>query len=176
MDAWRDAKMVSDLASEILQLCRESHTHIAVAESLTGGLLSASFVDVAGASDVFLGSVVAYQNEIKQDILGVSRELLATRGAVDSKVACQMALGVRSRFALASRISVDGVISVSTTGVAGPKSTQFQPVGKVFIGISGSKLNEKSQAFEFDLTGNRSEIRQQAVYYALVKLREQFVS
>jgi nicotinamide-nucleotide amidase len=73
--------------------------HLAVAESVTGGLLTSAFVDVPGASKVLLGSIVAYQSELKHGLLGVSRALLQEQGAVDPEVVAQMASGIRAKLA-----------------------------------------------------------------------------
>lgn len=84
---------VSVLASEILDFCDAHSLHIACAESLTGGLLSDSFVKIPGASRVFLGSTVTYDIREKSKILGVDCDLLKSCGAVDARVAKQMAFG-----------------------------------------------------------------------------------
>ncbi|WP_337589575.1 CinA family protein [Arthrobacter sp. ERGS1:01] len=100
---------------------------VSTAESLTGGMLAATIVDVPGASGMLFGGVVAYQNEVKVRALGVSAELLEERGAVDADVACAMALG-------ACRLT-GARVGLSTTGVAGPEPHQGKPVGQVYIGL-----------------------------------------
>jgi nicotinamide-nucleotide amidase len=91
-------------AAALLSALGEKGLHLAVAESLTGGLLTSAFVDIPGASKVFLGSIVAYQTELKHQLLGVSRPLLQEQGAVDAEVVAQMASGIRVKLANKSGI------------------------------------------------------------------------
>ncbi len=153
-------------AAALVGALRDRGLTLAVAESLTGGALSAGIVEVPGASAVFNGAVVAYATAVKASLLGVDPALLAARGPVDPEVAQQMADGVR--FALA----VDGRpadVGVSTTGVAGPAAQAGQPVGTVHIGVSaaGTVL---SRAFRFD--GDRAAIRAATVRAALALVSE----
>ncbi len=111
------------MAEQVIALCREQELFIATAESLTGGLLASELISIPGASDVVLGSVVAYRNVIKQQLLGVSAQLIANQGTVDAEVCAQMAQGVREKFAKASALDVSSVIGVSTTGLAGPEDS-----------------------------------------------------
>ena len=92
-------------AASILKELEARGFKLAIAESLTGGLLSAEFVSVPGASNVLLGSIVAYQTSLKHELLGVSRTLLENQGAVDPEVAAQMAAGIRTK--LASKTNTD---------------------------------------------------------------------
>lgn len=101
---------------------------LATAESLTAGLVAAALADVPGASAVLQGGVVAYQNRVKEGLLGVAPDLLASRGAVDPKVARQMAAGARQ--------ALGADVGVSTTGVAGPEPHQGRPVGTVMVGLA----------------------------------------
>ncbi len=139
---------------------------VAVAESLTGGLLVAALVDVPGASAVLQGGIVAYQNTLKHRLLGVDSELLATSGAVNEEVAEQMALGVRERLAEGTLVNT---IGISTTGVAGPDWQDEQPPGTVFIGLA---TQAGTQVFEHAFSGDRQEIREAAVQAALEHLRD----
>lgn len=121
---------VSVLASEILDFCDAHSLHIACAESLTGGLLSDSFVKIPGASRVFLGSAVTYDIREKSKILGVDCDLLKSCGAVDARVAKQMAFGAARLYSgsgwcykrFEQQKDVDNpdfpIIGLSTTGVA----------------------------------------------------------
>ncbi|WP_254786937.1 CinA family protein [Curtobacterium sp. MCBA15_001] len=139
---------------------------VAVAESLTGGLVVSALVAVPGASAVVRGGVVAYATPVKASVLGVSAELLASNGAVDPEVARQMAAGVRTALA------VDGVPAtwgISTTGVAGPDPQDGQPVGTVFVGIASAA---GAEAFELHLDGDRDAIRQATVSELLVRLSD----
>jgi nicotinamide-nucleotide amidase len=155
---------VADLAASIVLECTRRSLTIAVAESLTGGLVVAELVAVPGASAVVLGGVVAYNTAIKSSLLGVDEVLLADRGAVDPDVAVQMATGVRSRMAVAQR---PADIGISTTGVAGPEPQDGQPVGTVYLGISTAS---GAKSIELHLTGTRSEIRLAVVRESLLAL------
>ena len=143
---------------------------LATAESLTGGLLGAQLTETPGASESYLGGVVAYQNNVKQELLGVSGSLMAQQGAVDAEVAAQMANGVRARFAKINQLPIEQVIGVSTTGVAGPDQSEGKSAGTVFIGV-GSAAGDAVYAYEF--SGDRDHIRDQSVAAALHCVREQ---
>ncbi|ROP58475.1 nicotinamide-nucleotide amidase [Curtobacterium sp. ZW137] len=143
---------------------------VAVAESLTGGLVVSELVEVPGASAVVRGAVVAYATSIKASVLGVSSSLLAERGAVDPDVATQMAEGVRTALA------VDGVPAtwgISTTGVAGPDPQDGKPVGTVFVGIASAS---GSRAVELHLEGDREAIRRASVSELLVRLLDELAT
>jgi nicotinamide-nucleotide amidase len=143
--------------------------YVATAESLTAGLICAKLVETPGASKVVLGGVVAYQNEIKQNLLAVPEALISKASAVDAEVAVLMASAVRSQFGLGSSKNLDQVIGISATGVAGPLPVGDHEVGEVFIGISSAR----SSAWQkFSFAGNRDQIRQQSVASALVIIRE----
>ena len=101
---------------------------VALAESLTGGLLASTLIEVPGASKTVRGGVVAYATDLKQSVLGVDGALLAAHGPVHPDVARQMAEGVRGR--------LDADVGISTTGVAGPDPQGGQPVGTVHIAIA----------------------------------------
>lgn len=148
-------------AAELLETLRESSLTVAVAESLTGGRLASAFVDVPGASESFLGGVVAYDTRLKSSLLGVDAELLAREGAVDPSVAEQMAFGVRRVCAIEGRIADLGL---ATTGVAGPTEQDGKPVGTVFVAAS---FGAESRVMKIQLPGDRDEIRAQAVAAAL---------
>jgi nicotinamide-nucleotide amidase len=116
-------------AEEVLAALVEAGATVAVAESLTGGLLAAEFVAVPGASRAFRGSVTAYATDLKGSVLGVDTGLLAAKGAVDPTVAEQMAEGVRRLMA--------ADYGVATTGVAGPDPQDGHPVGTVHLAVAG---------------------------------------
>jgi nicotinamide-nucleotide amidase len=148
-------------AAEVLALLRERGRTLAVAESLTGGLLTDAFVQVPGASAVLLGGVVSYATELKQEVLGVDAELLASEGPVHPEVARQMADGVRRALAVRGRIADVGV---STTGVAGPEPQGGRRPGTVYVGVAiGSRLAAVSATFP----GDRAAVRAAAVGLAL---------
>ncbi|BDZ66080.1 CinA family protein [Agromyces mangrovi Wang et al. 2018] len=136
---------------------------VAVAESLTGGMLAARIVDVPGASAVFLGGIVAYATELKHDLLGVDAALLAERGPVDAEVARQLASGVRRACAVDGR---EADLGVATTGVAGPDAQGGKAPGTVFVGVA---TDAGSRAVELALTGERAAIRAATVEAALAE-------
>ncbi len=146
-----------DASALLHRLARRGWT-IAVAESLTGGLLAATLVSVPGASALVRGGVVAYATDLKHRLLGVDDVLLATRGAVDPEVASQMAAGVRDRLA--------ADVGLSTTGVAGPEPQDGQEVGTVYLGI---RTPETSAVVPLLIGGKRDEIRSETVRRALAE-------
>ncbi|MFT4212437.1 MAG: CinA family protein [Microbacterium sp.] len=148
-------------AERVVDRLRELDWTIAVAESLTGGLLVASLVDVPGASACVRGGIVAYDSALKHSLLGVDAGFLADHGAVQPKVARQMADGVREAAAVAG---VPAHVGVSTTGIAGPDSPDGQAVGTVHIGVS-TPLGTRVETLA--LSGSREQIRAQAVRRAL---------
>lgn len=144
---------------------------LAIAESLTGGALASEFVAVPGASNVLLGSITAYQNSIKQNLLGVPANVLESRGAVSTETAEAMAAGVREHFAHAAGVPLERVIGIATTGVAGPDADGDKPVGLVYLGFSVPGLG--TSALELHLSGDRAQVRAAAVESAVSELREQ---
>lgn len=165
------------LASVVLELCREARIRIAVAESCTGGLLGAQITDVPGASDVFHGGLISYDNRVKRQLLGVLDTDLAEHGAVSEKVALQMARGIRVRLGTE--------LAVSITGIAGPAGgTPEKPVGTVWIAVDVSEgrppverpdgyppITPTARARVFHFAGNRDEIRYRAAQAALDMIR-----
>lgn len=158
-------------AQRVLATLKERGLKLAVAESLTGGALSSEFVSVPGASDSFLGSVVAYSTALKQAILGVDAGLLASRGAVDPDVASAMAHGVRAALAGAASLPSSRVIGLAVTGVAGPDPQDSKPVGTVFIAVAGPE-DGRVYVRALALDGTRSQIRTASVDAALALLEE----
>jgi nicotinamide-nucleotide amidase len=136
---------------------KERSLTLAVAESLTGGLVAAAITSVPGASAVFRGSVTAYATELKASVLGVDAALLAAEGAVDGEVAAQMCQGVRRL------LGAD--VGVATTGVAGPTEQDGKPVGLVYVGICFADGSVRVTESRFD--GDREAVRRQAVEEAL---------
>ena len=165
------ANEANSRAPQLLASLEAKGFHLAVAESLTGGLLTSAFVDVPGASKVLLGSIVAYQTELKHQLLGVSRTLLQEQGAVDAEVVAQMAAGVRIKLAAKSGFEESLVIGVATTGVAGPDLQDGKPAGTVFIGISGPTGDF---VYPLSFVGSRVEVRMAAVAAAVDALWEHF--
>jgi nicotinamide-nucleotide amidase len=143
-------------AREVLAALQERGCTLAVAESLTGGLLAAELVAVPGASKVFRGSVTAYATDLKGRLLGVDGGLLAAEGPVHPAVAEQMACGVREL--------LGATYGLSTTGVAGPEPQDGRPVGTVHVGVCGPGGTLVSSP---QLSGDRATIRRMAVAAAL---------
>jgi nicotinamide-nucleotide amidase len=158
---------VKSTAADVVRLLTATGGTLAVAESLTGGLVAAEITSVPGASKVFRGSVTAYATELKHRLLGVDADLLAARGAVDAQVAAQMAAGVRA--------ALGADWGLATTGVAGPDAQDGQPVGTVFVAVDGpfgsdpgSAAGGKVEALR--LNGDRAEIRRESVRSVLALL------
>jgi nicotinamide-nucleotide amidase len=147
------------LAARLVFALSERGQTVAIAESLTGGLLSAALVEVPGASAVLRGAVVAYATDLKHDLLGVDAGLLAQTGPVDSDVAIQMAAGVRDRLA--------ADWGVSTTGVAGPGPQGEVPAGRAYIAVAGPG---EDVVRRLDLPGDRARVRSGCVQQALTLL------
>ncbi|MFI6408105.1 CinA family protein [Streptomyces sp. NPDC050548] len=164
---------MSSTATEVVRLLTVSGATLAVAESLTGGLVAAEITSVPGASKAFRGSVTAYATELKHQLLGVDAALLAARGAVDAQVAAQMAAGVRR--------ALGADWGIATTGVAGPESQDGQPVGTVFVAVDGplgpdSDAAGGGKVAALRLNGGRAEIRMESVRSVLALLLERLVS
>jgi competence/damage-inducible protein cinA len=143
-------------AARVLAALRRRGWTIAVAESLTGGLVASALVDIPGASASLRGGVVAYATDVKSGVLGVDADLLATAGAVDPAVARQMAVGVRRL------LGAD--VGVATTGAAGPEPQDGKPVGTVCIAVVTPESGSSGESL---LIGDRSGIRRQAADAAL---------
>jgi nicotinamide-nucleotide amidase len=154
----------ADLSALLVATLAERKLTIAVAESLTGGLLVAELIRTPGASSVVLGGVVAYNTELKHTVLGVDDALLAEQGPVHPEVAIQMARGVRSALAVGG-VSAD--VGVATTGVAGPDPQGGHAPGTAFIGIS---TRDGEFSVRVTLMGDRQQIRDGVVYESLVQL------
>ncbi len=149
-------------SSQIGQILKEKNLTISVAESCTGGLLSHVLTGVSGASDYFIGGVVAYSNYIKERILGVKHQTLLNHGAVSEETALEMASGIKEKF------GTD--IGLSTTGIAGPTGgTPTKPVGLVWMGIS---TPEDSWAFNQHFKGSRTDVQALSVLEILSMLLE----
>lgn len=145
------------LAEKLINILRENNQTIAVAESCTGGLLGAALTDVAGASQVFMGGIIAYDNSVKQKILKVSRKTLNDYGAVSSECAAEMAASVKSLFNTEAAISI--------TGIAGPGGgTDEKPVGTVFI---TTLYNNEKLTTHYKHQGNRAQVRKKSTEAAL---------
>lgn len=151
----------TDLAATVLAQLRARRTRLAVGESCTGGLLGGRITTVAGSSDVFVGGVVAYDDDVKSGLLGVPEEVLGAHGAVSEEVVLAMARGAQQRFAVEAALAV--------TGIAGPAGgTPEKPVGTVWLAAC---LGPQSSAVKRVFPGDRGEIRARAAQAALDLMR-----
>jgi nicotinamide-nucleotide amidase len=154
----RDERRVEEL---VLSLSRARGLRVATAESCTGGMVAARLTSVPGASESFVGGVVAYADGVKQSELAVPEELLAEYGAVSAEVAEAMADGVRRR------LGAD--VAVAVTGIAGPGGgTPEKPVGRVHLHAAGP---EAERSRRLDMPGDRDQVRARATTSALHLLR-----
>jgi PncC family amidohydrolase len=141
-------------------ILRDRHLKLVAAESCTGGLIGSRITDVAGSSEYFLGSIVAYAYEVKVALLDVPWETLNSHGAVSSATVIQMAQGARNR--------LGGDIAISVSGIAGPGGgTPEKPVGTTWVGLVS---DEGEWAKEFHFSGNRQENKSSAADAALQML------
>lgn len=155
-----------DLAAVVLDLCRARGLSIGVAESCTGGMLGARLTAIDGASAVVRGGVIAYHNDVKINLLGVSRATLDEHGAVSDEVVRQMAAGARH--------ATKATVGLAITGIAGPTGgTADKPVGTVWIAtdVSGDVHSRLLK-----LWGDRDEIRQRSAQWTLGLLRERLIA
>jgi nicotinamide-nucleotide amidase len=151
----------ADLAAVVLDLLEQRGARLATAESCTGGLVGARITAIPGSSRVYRGGVVAYENDVKLHLLGVSAEALAAHGAVSEAVAREMASGV-------ARV-LDADAAVAVTGIAGPSgAVPGKPVGTVWIAVL---WRGELRAFSHVLPGTRDAVRRRAAQWALDYLR-----
>ena len=139
-------------AADVIHAFAARGLTVAVAESLTGGLVVAELVSVPGASAVVRGGVVAYATELKHELLGVDAVLLAAGGPIQAAVAEQMAAGVRTR------LGAD--VGLATTGVAGPDPQDGHAPGEVWIAVASST---GVRSLRLELGGDRGAIRRETV-------------
>ena len=148
---------LDELAGRVLEAARAAGKTVGTAESLTGGLIAATLTDVPGSSDVVRGGIVSYSSDVKRDVLGVGREMLALCGAVSEETASAMAEGARRALACD--------VAVSVTGIAGPGGDEpGKPVGTVWIGRADAALT-CARCCHFP--GTRDEVRLLTVRAAL---------
>lgn len=154
--------------AEVLRLLAERQATVAVAESVTGGLLGATLTAVPGASATFRGGLIVYATDLKQTLAGVPGPLLGAEGAVSASVAAALAAGARDR--------LGATYGVGVTGVAGPDPQDGQPVGTVHVAVAGPRgdWGEAGEAGvrSLRLDGDREQIRSATVAAALSLLAE----
>ena len=149
--------MESNVAKNMVELYRAHGKTCATAESCTGGLVGGAVTSVSGSSEVFLGGIISYANEVKMNVLGVPREVLDAVGAVSSECAAAMAEGAR-------RLT-GADVAVSTTGIAGPGGGSAEkPVGLVWFGLATAEGTRTEKAI---FRGDREGVRANAVTHAL---------
>jgi nicotinamide-nucleotide amidase len=149
------------LEKAVVSLLAQRGLRIAVAESLTGGRIGAALTDVPGSSAVFQGSIVAYANDAKRDLLGVAESTLRQHGAVSGPVAEAMAHG--------ARVALGADLAISATGIAGPAGgTPEKPVGLVHFGMSEARF---ARSLRYQMGGSRAMIQERCVTVALNMLR-----
>lgn len=148
-------------STEVLSLLIRRGATVAVAESLTAGLVGAALSTPPGASGAFVGGVISYSTELKYRLLDVPADLLAREGAVHPQVAAAMANGVR--------LLTGSTYGLAVTGVAGPEPQDGKPVGTVHLAVSGP--DGRVWHRDPQLTGTREQIRESTVNEAVDLLR-----
>ena len=163
---WAYGENDDDVAALVLSTARQRRLRLVVAESCTGGLIGARLTEIPGSSEVFLGGVIAYDNRVKIEQLGITQELIERHGAVSEAVALAMAEGA------ARLLHADAAVAV--TGIAGPEGgTAEKPVGLVFI---GTVLHGAGEAHRHIFPGDRGEIRVRAAQIALSHLLQRLMA
>ncbi|MHB1005270.1 MAG: CinA family protein [Chloroflexota bacterium] len=156
---------LTQLGQQLAEAFTGKDLKLALAESCTGGLVADSVTDVAGSSAYFVGGVVAYANEAKENLLGVPTSVIAEHGAVSEAVALAMARGIRAR------LGAD--VSLAITGIAGPGgATPHKPVGLVWLAVVGP-WGERAQSFQArgDRLANKRRFAEEALGAILAYLR-----
>ncbi len=149
-----------DEAIKVISLLAERGKTLVTAESCTGGLLGALLTEVPGASKVYLGGIISYAYELKEQCLGVDHDLLEEKGAICPEVAVQMAQGARER--------LGGDFALSVTGNAGPGTDPMNPnVGEIYLACA---VRERILEKKLILSGNRNDNRKTACRESLLLL------
>lgn len=146
---------IIELTSDVVDWLREHGETVSTAESLTAGAVSSAIVTVAGASDVFVGGITAYRDEIKISLLGVDPALIKNHTSMSEPVAVAMAQGAMKSFGT--------TWAIATTGVAGPNPIDGHPPGAVWVAIEGPLC----QTIELSLSGDRETVRNAATASAI---------
>ncbi|UJL47996.1 competence/damage-inducible protein A [Virgibacillus sp. NKC19-16] len=145
------------LENQVISLLKEQNKRIAAAESLTGGMFTDKLISVEGASSVCRGGIVCYDTKVKQDVLGVSNDVIQSKGVVSPDCALEMADNVRRK--------LDAAIGISFTGVAGPSEVEGKPAGTVYIAICQDSGEQSVEKFTFQ--GTRNSVRRRATLKGL---------
>lgn len=152
-----DTYLISRAVAELGECLRAHDSFLATAESCTGGLLASTLTDSPGSSEWFAGSVVAYSNAVKSNLLGVDTALIEQHGAVSEPVVLAMAEGVTK--------TIGADVSVAISGIAGPSGgTPDKPVGTVWMAWSWSS---GSRARLYNFAGDRASVKEQSVMTAI---------
>jgi nicotinamide-nucleotide amidase len=146
---------VTSMVKEIIRTLDEGNESLVTAESITAGGLSSAITSVEGSSQIFLGAIVAYQNHVKAEVLGVDEALIAAHTVYSQEVAQAMATAVRAKFG--------ATWAIATTGVAGPGPSDGVPSGTVWVAINGPVC----QSLELSLAGDRESVRNATVATAI---------
>ena len=146
---------ISSIIAEIISTLSERRETLVTAESITAGGLSAAITSVDGSSQIFLGAIVAYQNNVKSEVLGIDPSLIETHSVYSQVIAREMAQNVRTRFG--------ATWSIATTGVAGPGPSDGVPSGTVWVAIDGPVTHN----LELSLSGGRESVRNATVATAI---------
>jgi len=155
-------KNITDITEQIIKELTKREETVTFAESCTGGRIAAAFTAVSGSSAVLNGSCVTYSNEIKHLWLGVEKSVLENFGAVSQQCVAQMLTGIKDL------AGADYALAVS--GIAGPTGgTDLKPVGTVYIGLQTPFSQEVFHCF---FHGNREQVQEQSVVFAIEKLYE----
>ncbi len=166
LGSWIYGEGEADLAAIVLDLCRAQKLTIGVGESCSGGLLGGRLTAIPGSSEVFRGGVIAYDDEVKRELLGVADESLREGGAVSEAVVREMAVGARR--------ATHASIGLAITGIAGPGgATPEKPVGTVWICVD---IEGQSEAQLLRLWGDREEVRQRSAQWTLDLVRRRLSS
>jgi len=149
------ASEVSSMIKEIIRTLGDANESLVTAESITAGGLSSAITSIEGSSQVFLGAIVAYQDQVKAKVLGVDEAIIAAHTVYSQEVAVEMARAVREKFG--------ATWAIATTGVAGPGPSDGVPSGTVWVAIDGPV----TQTLELSLDGGRESVRNATVATAI---------
>lgn len=157
----------SNSAKVIIDFLARTNKSIAIAESCTGGLINYTFSQISGASSVFRGGIVCYQNEIKSRILGIDSQILAQKSAYSVEVVDLMLMRIAT--------TMQSDFAIATSGIAGPSGgTLENPVGTIFVGVK--ECGKKSIIKKVHFNGNRIEIQTKATKFALELFKSEFLA